>query len=191
MRKTAMLNTSDVDLAWRRAKYDARERGFVTHPFLIDLIEVDRPAWLRNLEAGLKRAIRPGAALPCFVPKPNFMLRPRCVLAKQDEVIYNALVGACMPEIWKGLRPSQGDPDVAYQLLPPEKRSKQWVLRGTAVWRQFREKSIALLTPSVSCVVTTDITGFYENIDIQRLLSDIRALAVRSGSADSRAPCPP
>src|SRR5207245_197874 len=50
--------------------------------------------------------------------------------------------------------------------------------RGARLWRGWREKSLALLTSGVSHVVTTDITGFYENIDIQLLASDLRALRV-------------
>src|SRR5437667_11162335 len=54
--QTMATLVEELDLAWRRAKADAGERGFVSHPHLVDWIEHDRAAWLqhlaRKLEAG-------------------------------------------------------------------------------------------------------------------------------------------
>ena len=120
----------------------------------------------------------PHSALTCLAPKPGWMLRPGAVLSPDDEVIYNLLVGRMMPQIWQNLKWSQGETDISYQLRPQSTFAVKWVRRGTGIWREWREKSVARLTPEISHVVETDIVGFYENIDINRLLSDLRALNV-------------
>lgn len=52
------------------------------------------------------------------------------------------------------------------------------VKSGVSVWTQWREKSLSRLTPQISHIVLTDITGYYENIDIPRLVSDLKAFGV-------------
>ncbi len=169
---------NELDLAWRRAKADAGDRGFVSHPYLIDWIEHDRGSWITHLNQKLAAGYSPHSALTCLAPKPGWMLRPGAVLTPDDEVIYNLLVGRMTPQIWQHLKWSQGKNDISYQLQPQSTSTVRWVRRGAGIWREWREKSVAQLTPQISHVVETDISGFYENIDINRLLSDLRALNV-------------
>ena len=179
----------ELDLAWRRAKADAGERGFVSHPHLVDWIEHDRAAWLQHLARKLEAGYTPQSSFACFAPKPGWMLRPGTVLAPEDEVVYNFLVGRMLPMVWEALKWSQGDPDVSYQLRPQSPAIVRWVRRGTGVWREWREKSLRMLSGHVSHVVVADIAGFYENIDINRLLSDLRALGAQQGDLDLLAKC--
>jgi hypothetical protein len=108
------------------------------------------------------------------------MLRPGAVLTPEDEVVYNLLIGRLMPVVWEALKWSQGDPDVSYQIKANSTSAVRWVRRDTTIWRQWREKSLTRLTSSVSHIAVTDIAGFYENIDIDRLLSDLRSLGAPS-----------
>jgi hypothetical protein len=79
--------------------------------------------------------------------------------------------------VWKALGGFQGDPDIAYQFQrEPEK--VEWIRSGFLVSKQWREKSLKKLTKSTRFVLFTDISGFYENIDLPRLNSDLRAIGV-------------
>jgi hypothetical protein len=39
----------DLDLAWRRLKHDRPDRTFVSHPFLMEIIESDLEAWINTI----------------------------------------------------------------------------------------------------------------------------------------------
>ncbi|MEX2206371.1 MAG: RNA-directed DNA polymerase [Myxococcota bacterium] len=96
-----------------------------------------------------------------------------------------------MQAIWEIIGWSQGDPDVAHQLVSPDLRRKAWVLGGVGVFRAFREKSLALLRDgtSSSYVVVADITGFYDNIDIGKLLSDLRGAGAPAADVELLGRC--
>jgi hypothetical protein len=107
------------------------------------------------------------------------MLRPGAILTVDDEVIYTYLVGRMQPNIWAALKDTQGAPDVAYQLAGASINNQRWLKSGPRVYHQWRERSVNILDKvEMSHVVTSDITGFYENIDHERLLSDLRGIGV-------------
>src|SRR5205814_4488384 len=99
------------------------------------------------------------------------------VLDLADEVVFNALIGHFLPHIWQAIRWSQGDPDIAYQLKPPVS-NPAWISSGFRVWREWRQRSLDKLKKGIQFVVFADIAGFYENIDLPRLRSDLAALGV-------------
>jgi hypothetical protein len=167
----------DLGLAWRRAKFDRPDRCFVSHPFLIELVESGLDQWLNELNRRLVQGYAPSPALICEEPKGGGLVRPGTSLRLDDEIVFNALVGAAFQEIASTLRWSQGNPDVAYQLAIAHD-NPAWVSRGFLVSKQFREKSLGYLSSGTEFVVFADISAFYENIDLSRLASDLRRIGI-------------
>ena len=172
-----MLTLHDVTLGWERLKLDRPRRVFVHHPHLLSWIERNLNDWLNEIVARAAGDLTPHPCQICKVPKVGGLVRPGGVLDLQDEVIYNAILSRCHPEIWRVLGPTQGRYDLAYQLQPPSDGTR-WIRTGLQVWRSFREKSIEELDRGSQYVLFTDVTAFYENIDLDRLGSDIRDLGV-------------
>ena len=94
-----------------------------------------------------------------------------------DETVFNALVGDFHSQIYSAIEWSQGDPDIAYQLREATGTS-EWLRIGFKVWKEWREKSLETLDAGVRFVAVADVAAFYENIDLGRLSSDLRACAV-------------
>jgi hypothetical protein len=168
---SSMLSNLDLHLAWKRMKGDRPYRTFYTHPRLIAWIELDLEEWFASAKKRLLDGYVPHTSLTCFVPKPGWLVRPGTVLDEQDELVFNALVGSLYGSAYKLLAAFQGDPDVAYQLQSDESKT-EWLHIGFRVWTEWRTKSLEKLKTS-QFVVLADIAGFYENIDLQRLSSDL------------------
>ena len=161
-------------LAWQRTKLDRPFRAFYTHQRLIPWVEQDVDGWLQSIRTRLNDGFVPHPALICKVPKPGWLVRPGSVLDEQDEVVLNSLIGSFHQKTIDLLGKFQGDPDIAYQLRSsPE--TPDWIRTGVHIWTEWREKSTQKLGGS-QFVVFADIAGFYENIDIARLRSDLSLL---------------
>ena len=163
----------DLDLAWRRVKLDLKNnRGFVTYPYLIEWIEADLRGWLstiaEELDSGTGYA--PRSCVTCYAPKEGWLVRPGAVLDLKDEVVYTAILGAFHEQIWTVIGWSQGNPDISCQLRQAPNKI-DWVYSGFRPWREFQKKSLAALASDVRYVVFTDISAFYENIDLAYLNS--------------------
>jgi hypothetical protein len=165
----------DFDVAWRRLKEDRPNRCFVTHPHLLGWIESDLNGWLQSVAAKIDKGYSPHDCETCFVPKFNWMVRPGSVLTLEDELVFNAILGSFHKAIWKGIGWAQGDPDAGYRLSQPTKTPK-WVQNDFRIWKEWRTRSLAKLTDGVFYVLVTDVAGFYENIDLGRLASDLKSL---------------
>ena len=172
-----LANNLDLALAWRRAKFDRPDRCFVSHPFLIELVELDLDEWLADLRQRIAAGFSPSPALVCQEPKGGGLVRPGTCLQLEDEVVFNAAVGSSFQAIAENLRWSRGNPDVAYQLAIA-RDNPEWVSRGFIVWKQFREKSLGYLASGFPYVLFADISAFYENIDLGRLASDLRRVGI-------------
>jgi Reverse transcriptase (RNA-dependent DNA polymerase) len=171
----AAVDELDLDLAWRRVKQDRPDRTFVSHPFLMEIIESDLEAWLNTTRSQLLKGYSPHDCVICYTPKPNWLVRPGAVLCLEDELVFNAILGHLHENLWELLKWSQGDPDVGYRLSSPSK-TPMWVRNDFSMWAEWRTKSLKALDDGVFFVLTTDITGFYENIDLHRLASDLKNL---------------
>lgn len=169
-----LANLLDFELAWHRTKFDIPDRVFVTHPYIIELVEQNLQTFLDGIRESVRRGYVPSPSGTCYEPKGNWQVRPGALLRLSDEILYNALVGQCFPHVTRHLRWSQSDPDIAYQ-LEELSTTVRWVKRGFRIWREWREKSLRKLA-SAEFVVTADIAAFYENIDLPRLSSDLRAV---------------
>jgi hypothetical protein len=165
----------NLDLAWKRSNLDHLDRCFVSHPHFERWVEQDQSRWLGALRTDLQAGYSPREAPNCFVLKPKWLLRQAAILERRDEVVYNALVGHLYHDIYDSLGVWQGDPDLAY-LLRSDPDEVRWVRSGVSVWRQWREKSLARLNAGALWVVIADISGFYDNIALGILRSDLNSI---------------
>ena len=170
-----LANSLDLNRAWRRVRFDHTDRVFASHPYLIDLVELDLADWLDRINQRIIDGYIPSSCLALNVPKSDWQVRPGGHLTLDDEILYSALTGSCYGDISQSLRWSQGDPDIAYQ-IPAGIEVDEWVRRGFIVWREWRVKSIERLNRGAEFVLFSDISAFYENIDLSRLGSDLRRM---------------
>jgi hypothetical protein len=170
---SSIVDELDLRLAWQRMKGDRPDRTFYTHPRLIEWIELDLDGWFATAKKRLVEGYQPQTPRTCFAPKPGWLVRPGTVLDEQDELVFNALVGSFYGEAYKLLAASQGDPDAAFR-VQSDATKKEWVQPISRAWDEWRTKSLEKLEAS-QFVVLADIAGFYENIDLQRLNSDLKS----------------
>lgn len=167
---------AELELAWKRVRRDMKARHFTVHPDIVDWIESDLPGWLDGPAAELTTGYTPRPSKFAAVPKAGGLIRPGTILDLDDALVYNFLVGRLLHSIIQQLRWSQGSVDTAYP-LPPTAEAAEWTGIGFLVWRNWRDQSNTRLSAlGVEYVVVSDITGFYENVDLQRLASDIRGV---------------
>jgi hypothetical protein len=106
-------------------------------------------------------------------------MRKGVILDPRDEVIYTALVGRLLPAIWGQVEWSQGGPDMAYQLVGPT-TDVEWIGNRLENWKEWTDKSIRILNDGNRYVLFTDLTNFYDNIDLKILESNLRELDVEN-----------
>lgn len=173
-RLATLLN---LQSALSRVRLDHEERReFVERPHEFSLVGIDEDGWLQNLRAKIVTGFAPSAAIVADIPKGAGAVRPGALLTLEDRVVYAAAVAAALPQVFAALEWSQGNIDFAYLLNRPGART--WFKTQFNGWNQFRNKSLEHIRNGASYVVITDITGFYENISIQRLFSDLRQINV-------------
>lgn len=165
----------DVRAAYDRAKSDRPNRCFVEYPYLIKWAELNLAEWLADIKTSCSSGFQPHSTRLCWLPKANSLLRPGNILHFKDEVIYNLLLDRLYDCIWKQLEGFQKEPDAAYVLSGDRKAG--WFQSSFTAWDDFRTKSLEYLRDGTTFVVLADITGFYENIDSDKLLSDLRQIA--------------
>jgi hypothetical protein len=181
----------DLKLAWKRVKADIFDlkRVFVRHPYEIKLIEQDLEKWLDSLlEAVRNDSYSPAPMHICDVPKGKGLIRPGSQLSLADQVIYAACLGACLPFIHKTLLWAQGIVDFSYRLAI-DPGNPQWFRSRFKGWEEFRKKSISKIDEGFSYVIIADISGYYENIDINLLMSDLRQSGAHVPAINQLAVC--
>ena len=170
--------TLDLRLAWQRVKSDITNgRAFVRNSYEVELIEADLDGGLDTLKRQILDGFNPSAATIAEIPKGGGAVRPGALLHPEDRLIYAACVGTALPAIYSALEWSQGEVDFAYQIAKEHNRP-EWLKRAFVAWGSFRERSLQKIREGATHVLVTDITGFYENIDIGTLVSDLRQLGV-------------
>jgi hypothetical protein len=170
-----MLSEKDLKLAWDRLKLDRPNRCFYTPPFIFSWIKPNLRTWLSTISRSLNGGYSPQDCHTCYTPKGGWLVRPGAVLNLEDEIVYNAILGKEYSKIYNHLKWAQGGPDIAYQ-LQGGKNNKEWIKSGFLIWQAWRKKSLQRLRGGVSQVVFTDIAGFYENIDLSILRSDLNSI---------------
>ena len=179
----------NLELAWGRVRDDLENRVFVRHPYEMDLIEIDRDSWLSDRQASIRSGgYFPSAMIVCDVPKAKGGIRPGAHLQATDRLVYAACVGACLENVHAEIRWAQGVVDFAYQLAATP-RERKWLRSQFAGWEEFRECSLRKLEEGFPYVVITDISAFYDNIDVATLISDLRQIGVPQALIDQIGRC--
>lgn len=167
----------DLDLGWRRVLLDSEDRLFVKHPYETALVELDRGAWLDALREALRTDhYAPSPMSICDVPKGDGSIRPGGLLTLADRVVYAACVGACLPAMQTAMRGGATDCDFGLRLRGNSEEPR-WTRSRFEGWDLFRKKTLAGLEQGFSHLLISDLSGYYENIDIATLISDLRQAA--------------
>jgi hypothetical protein len=178
-----------VRLAWRRVKADLAHRVFVRHPCEVELVELELNSWLERLAEDYEhQRYSPRPATVCEVPKPGGATRPSVHLSLEDRTIYTAAVSQCFPQLVAALKWADGNVDFSYPIETNVNRWN-WLKSPFHRWAEFRTRSLELIDTGVSYVVTADICGYYEHVDLSLLYSDLRALDVDHRSLQLLSTC--
>lgn len=170
----SLADLLDLARAWKRVGEDLAHRVFYESPFEQALIQVDLEEWLDSLRRDLSEGrplVEPLTIID--VPKVGGAMRPGCYLPLRDHVVFTALVGACFRHIHQAIYDLQGTIELSYP-LPDSPDQEQWLKAPFRSWRRFREESLKLAGGGCHFIVMTDISAYYENIDIGLLISDLK-----------------
>jgi hypothetical protein len=153
-------------------------RAFATNLFELDLIEVDYDGWINNIDQQLKRGeYAPGPVEYCNAPKGHGLVRPGVCMLVADRVAYTAAVGACLKSIYAETKWSRDKVDFATAINPKGLSKRQWLLAPYRSWLAWRERSLQFLARKrTRFVVTADIAGYFENVSIGILASDLKRI---------------
>jgi len=179
----------DLEMAWKRFKLDHPHRVFVEHPFENSLIELDLDEWLQQLREDVASGhYRPGPIAVCDVPKSKGAVRPGAFITAADAVVYAACVGACFSHIHYALQWSQNSVDFSY-LLPESPSDIRWIRSEFRGWSNFQQQTLDHISNGATHVVFADITGYYENIDLAVLMSDVRQTGAPAAAIQQLSTC--
>ena len=171
----AQAELLNLELAWKRVKLDIPHHVFIKNPFEVQLIEDDLSGYLGDLSARIRNdEYHPKPTYICNVPKGDGLVRPGSILSVDDRIVFYACVGACMPNIYEALKWSHGIVDFSYE-ISNEFENAKWLENLFIGWDKFRTRSLQKIETGISHVITTDISNYYENINIATLMSDLKS----------------
>lgn len=169
------------------------------NPFELDLIEVDLESWLAELKGLVDAgAYVPGAIEVCDFPKAGGLVRPGSRMSVADRVVFTAAIGASLDQLDAVTRWSQGVCDFASRLDPSKLDKRNWFRNPFKGWNEFHDRSLQRVDSSAcEFVVTADVAGFFENVSIGLLKSDLQridcpedAVALIGGCLNAWTRCP-
>jgi hypothetical protein len=170
--------TDEARRAFARLLHDSRSRTFYRHPYAEQFIEAgDSNRWLMRLvEQVDNAAYTPGPAPTLETAKANFHVRPGVLLSLEDQFVYHLLAMRAAEVIGPTIAWSSATVRFSYRLA--DQGSSDWFRPRFHGWRNFTKVSLGKLRAGASHVLIADIAGFYENIDIGRLVQELRATGV-------------
>lgn len=169
-------------LAWRKTKRDYHHymNSFVSTPYIVKILDSKSEAWFSDLQKELKEeSYKPRGQRIIEVPKSNFHLRPASGLYIEDHLVYSALLLNIYDDIKEEIEWSAYDRRFSHILFEDKSDSNRWEKFERDPWQEMQEGKIAL-AKSHEYVLQTDISGFYENIEIQRTCSKLREFSEKS-----------
>jgi len=166
----------NLELAWRRHARDLKDRCFAESPYESVLIGANLPDWIAELRLQLKD-YRPSRSEVINAPKPGFHLRPGAVLVAPDATVYNALLLHGAEKIRQALAWSAENQRCS-RTLKEDHTKTEWFVDELYMWKRFRERSLAHLDSGHKFVVFSDVSAYFENVSIGRLISDLRGIGV-------------
>lgn len=160
----------NIALAWKRYKYDQKERLFSDSPFESEIIDDNFDDWSSQLDKALDN-YSPSRAEIINIPKKDFHIRPGTLLTSEDAVVYNALLLLEIDKIISALEWNSGVRSCAY-VLKKNQTTNEWFDNQFKAWDSFRQKLINECE-SYRWVVFADVSAYFENISLSRLVSDL------------------
>lgn len=178
--------SEQVKAALALVKSDQDEGTFFTHPFEFELYASNKD-WLSAAEKQLTSGhYVPAQARAIDVPKPGFHIRPASHLSIQDQLALQYILLECKNQLAPFLAWSAGNIRFSYIL---SNKTNKWFTSTLAGWKNFRTASLAKIESGAQNVLITDISGFYENIDIQRLITELKYAGVKTETANLLSAC--
>jgi len=165
----------NLELAWMRVKNDLKYECFVNHPYKINIIDSNLKAWLNYLKDNIDDH-EPIISPTIDVPKKNWHIRPVNILKIEDQVVYSALILDVISEIKDSLLWSSKVKRFSY-ILKDNQKTKYWVNKRN-YWLEFNKRSYDLANQS-EYVLFTDISAFFENINLNRLIYDLENIGIK------------
>lgn len=149
--------------------------NFVRYPFEAELFSRQQGQKLNDIKSRLNS----GTYVPQLcdianVPKGKGAVRPGAILTFEDQIAYTMLVDSLYPALHAELSSLQGVSDFAYQLQPQD--HAVWFKHQFTCWNEFKNRSLDKVLEGSQFVVVTDVTGCYENIDLNLLIGDLRRI---------------
>jgi hypothetical protein len=174
-----LIGLLDLPLAWRRVCDDWNsERLFVRPSHERALVEEDLETWLSDLLEDLRTdRYTPSSLYIVNAPKGAGLTRPGGCLLLRDQVVYAACLGACLERIHTALTWTDEPVDFSYP-LSEDPQAVDWIKPSFLSWRAYATKSLAAINSGALYVILADVAGYYECLDIARLMSDLRYIGV-------------
>lgn len=166
----------DLEMGWKRYKKDLKDMCFADHPYETFLIDANLAEYLSNLQTKLE-GYTPSRSETIYIPKPNNHIRPGANLTPEDAILFQALIAYDIGKIREQTKWSSSDQRFSY-ILKEDQNDIQWFVNEYSGWKNFRLKSLEHIEAGYGFVLFADISGYFENISIQRLTSDLNNLGV-------------
>jgi len=170
----------NYELAWRKIKFDFKDRCFVTFPYMEDLIESDLDNWIDRIRNKIRNnEYHPKITEIIDIPKANWHIRPANVLEIEDMLIYAALILEHIDIYREKLKWSAKT--IRYSnVLKENQDGPEWFEYRIRLWNKFRIDSLNLIDNECNYVLFADLSAFYENINLRTLLYDLEAIGIPS-----------
>ena len=179
--------SSELTDAFVRARHDQQKRTFFRHPSDLLVVNAYHLEWLAALQNRLDDGTYTPRPAPLLgIPKPEWHIRPGAILTLEDQVVYHYLALLARSVIASQLQWSEGKIRYSNYLA---KGGASWFRLAFVGWKNFSRASIEKLKEPSKHVLIADIAGYYENIDIGRLMQDLRASGVDSSVTDFLSSC--
>jgi hypothetical protein len=165
-----------IRLAYQRVKADNEWRVFYRHPFELELVDVSPGDWAAEIEQAVDTATYVADPAPSLeVPKAGWNIRPGLALSIRDQLAYHYASLHAATRLAPLLDWSAYTVRFSYRL---RMTGKAWFEREFQGWRSFDTVSLGKINGGAKYVVVADIAGYYENIDIRRLVTELDAAQV-------------
>lgn len=172
----------NLETVWKKVKNDYGNEYwsevFIDHPYLLEIMESKKEEWFTDLKRRIND-YKPKPAPVIDTPKKNFGTRPAAILDIEDHLVYSTLILNSVEKIKEVLSWSAKDTRFSHILLKKQS-GKRWfepVIQNWLLWKN----SAAELSKEYEYAVFGDVTGFYENIDIKLLISDLKDTYFKKG----------
>lgn len=168
----------DLGLAWRKTKRDFNHHmnSFVKPPHIIDILDSKKDIWFDNIRYELtEETFSPQTSRHVDVPKSNYHLRPGAVLDPVDVTVYSAFTLHIFDEIKNTISWSEHTCRYSHILPDDITDDNRWVDFEKTNWQDMKRKKFDL-AEEYDYVLETDVSGYYENIDLRRMMSVIKQI---------------